>query len=126
MEGETHMAGNESMTNANRQLPSAQTVSGRIFIVAGAGLLILVGLVLQLGALGYGHVQPGNIWIASTIVERVWGMLIALLDSPGVQELSTFWPMLPISMGLALLLVTKREESRPSLSSSWGGQNHGH
>lgn len=114
------------MTNANRQLPSAQTVSGRIFIVAGAGLLILVGLVLQLGALGYGHVQPGNIWIASTIVERVWGMLIALLDSPGVQELSTFWPMLPISMGLALLLVTKREESRPSLSSSWGGQNHGH
>lgn len=119
------MAGDESMTNANRQSPSAQSVSGRVFIMGGAGLLILVGLVLQLGALGYGHVQPGNIWIASTIVESVWSMLVAQLDSPGVQELATFWPLLLISMGLALLLVTKREESQPALSSSRGGQNHG-
>ncbi len=120
------MAANESMTNANRQLPSAQTVSGRIFIVAGSGLLILVGLVLQLGALGYGHAQPGNIWIASTIVERVWSILIAQLDSTGVQELATFWPLLLITMGLALLLVTRREASQLVLSRSRAGQNHGH
>ncbi len=94
--------------------------------MGGSGLLILVGLVLQLGALGYGHAQPGNIWIASTIVERVWSILIAQLDSTGVQELATFWPLLLISMGLALLLVTKGEESQRSLSSSRGGQNHGH
>ena len=114
------------MKNANPQSPLAPSVSGRIFIIGGAGLLILVGLVLQLGALGYGHAKPGNLWIASTIVERVWGMLIALLDSPGVQALATFWPLLLISMGLAVLLVTKREECQPALSSSRGGQNHGH
>ena len=119
------MAGDEIMKNANPQLPFALSGSGRIFIMGGAGLLILVGLVLQLGALGYGHAQPGNIWIASTIVERVWGMLIALLDSPGVQALATFWPLLLISMGLAILLVTKSEESQRALSSSRGGQNHG-
>ncbi|MGB2679033.1 MAG: hypothetical protein WAN12_18270 [Candidatus Acidiferrum sp.] len=46
------------MTNVNRQAPLALSVSGRTFIMGGAGLLILVGLVLQLGALGYGHAQP--------------------------------------------------------------------
>ena len=114
------------MTNANPQSPFALSGSGRIFIIGGAGLLILVGLVLQLGALGYGHAQPGNIWIASTIVHSAWTMLIAQLDSPGVQALATFWPLLLISMGLAILLVTKGEESQRVLSSSRGGQNHGH
>lgn len=94
--------------------------------MGGAGLLILVGLVLQLGALGYGHAQPGNIWIASTIVGSVWSMLITQLDSPALQRLATFWPLLLISMGLALLLVTRREASQLVVSRSRGGQNHGH
>ncbi|HKM83729.1 MAG TPA: hypothetical protein VJY15_22565 [Candidatus Acidoferrum sp.] len=119
------MAANENMINSNRHSPSVLLVPGRIFMMGGAGLLILVGLVLQLGALGYGHAQPGNLWIASTIVERVWSMLITLLDSPGMQELLTFWPLLLVSMGLAILLVTKGEESQRALSSSRGGQNHG-
>jgi hypothetical protein len=87
--------------------------------------LILVGLALQMGTLGYGHVQPGNIWIASTVVESVWSMLITQLDAPRVQALATFWPLLLITMGLALLLVTKREESQRARSSSQGGQKHG-
>ncbi|HXR32507.1 MAG TPA: hypothetical protein VN830_02270 [Verrucomicrobiae bacterium] len=114
------------MTNANRQAPFALSLSGRMFIMGGAGLLILVGLVLQLGALGYGHVQPGNIWIAATFVGSVWSMLIAQLDAPGVQALVTFWPLLLISMGLAILLVTRPETIQPVLSRSRGGQNHGH
>ena len=113
------------MSNANRQVPLALSVPGKIFILGGSGLLILVGLVLQLGALGYGHVQPGNVWIASTVVEGVWSMLIAQLDAPGVQQLATFWPLLLISMGLAILLVTRRETIQPVLSRPEGGQNHG-
>lgn len=113
------------MTNANRQVPLALSLSGRIFIMGGAGLLILVGLALQLGTLGYGHVQLGNIWIASTVVESVWSMLIAQLDAPGVQALATFWPLLLISMGMTILLVTRRKETQPVLSRSRGGQNHG-
>ena len=113
------------MSNTNRQAPSALPILGRTLILGGSGLLILVGLVLQLGALGYGHFQPGNIWIASTIVGSGWSMLVTQLDSPAVQHLATFWPLLLISMGLAALLVTKREERQPALSSSRGGQNHG-
>jgi uncharacterized protein YhhL (DUF1145 family) len=93
--------------------------------MGGAGLLILVGLVLQLGALGYGHVQPGNIWIASTIAGSVWSMLISQLDAPWAQELATFWPLLLISMGLAILVVTRREETQHALSPAQERQSHG-
>ena len=114
------------MSHTNPQAPTALSLLGRMLIMGGSGLLILVGLVLQLGTLGYGHIQPGNIWVASTVVGSVWSMLVTQLDSPAVQELATFWPLLLISMGLAVLLVTKREERQPALSSSRGGQNHGH
>src|SRR5208283_2363098 len=126
MERATHLAGDENMSHTNPQAPTALSLLGRIFIMGGAGLLILVGLVLQLGTLGYGHVQPGNIWIASTVVESAWSMLITQFDSPAVQQLATFWPLLLISMGLALLLVTKWAETQPARSSFQGGQNHGH
>jgi len=126
MERATHLAGDENMSHTNPQAPTALSLLGRMLIMGGSGLLILVGLVLQLGTLGYGHIQPGNIWVASTVVGSVWSMLVTQLDSPAVQELATFWPLLLISMGLAVLLVTKREERQPALSSSRGGQNHGH
>ena len=113
------------MTNVNRRAPLALSASGRVFIMGGAGLLILVGLVLQLGALGYGHVQPGNIWIASTIAGSVWSMFTSQLDAPWAQELATFWPLLVISMGAAMLLVTRRETIQPVLSRFQGEQNHG-
>jgi hypothetical protein len=113
------------MTNADRRVPYTLLASGRIFTLGGAGLLILIGLVLQLGALGYGHVRPGNIWVVSTIAGSVWSMLIARLDAPGVQELATFWPLLPISIGLAILLVTRRDDSQGMRSHSRRGQSHG-
>jgi len=113
------------MHNTNMQAPFALSLWGRILIMAGAGLLILVGLVLQLGALGYGHAQPDNIWIASTIVGSAWSMLVTQLDSAMLRELATFWPLVLISMGLALLLVTKRKEAQPAFSSFQEGQNHG-
>jgi len=93
--------------------------------MGAAGLLVLVGLVLQLGVLGYGHFQPGNIWIVSTILERAWSMLSAQLDALGVQWLVTFWPVLLISIGLAVLIVTRGESGQRVLSPSQGGQNHG-
>jgi hypothetical protein len=90
--------------------------------MGGAGLLILAGLVFQLGTLG--HVPPGNVWIVSTIVESIWSMLIPQLDAQEVQELTTFWPLLLISMGLAILFVTRREGDQRLLSPSRGGQSH--
>jgi hypothetical protein len=125
MERDTDLAGDESMSNTNRLAPFALSVSGRIFIMGGAGLLILVGVVLQLGALGYGHVQPGNIWIASTIAGSVWSMLISQMDVPRAQELATFWPLLVISMGVAILLVTRRGDSQRVLSPARERQSHG-
>ena len=86
--------------------------------------MILAGLVLQLGALGYGHVQPSNVWIASTVVHGVWSMLILQLDAAGVHAVATFWPLLLISMGLAILLLSRREAVLPVPSPSRGRQTH--
>jgi len=111
------------MTNAIQQGPSALSILGRTFGMGGAGLLILAGLVFQLGALGY--VQSGNLWIVSTILESVWRMLIAQQVAPEMQGLMAFWPLALISMGLAILLVTRRENDQRVLSPSRGGQSHG-
>jgi len=86
--------------------------------------LILAGLVLQLGALGYGHVQPSNVWIASTVVHGVWSMLILQLDAAGVHAVATFWPLLLVSIGLAFLLLTRPEPIPPAPSRSQGRQTH--
>jgi hypothetical protein len=92
--------------------------------MGGAVLLILAGLVLQLGALGYGHVQPSNVWIASTVVQGVWSMLILQLDGAGVHAVATFWPLLLTSMGLAILLLLRREVVVHVPSPSQGRQSH--
>jgi hypothetical protein len=112
------------MINANRQAPFALFVLRRILIAGGAGLLILAGLVLQLGALGYGHVQPSNVWIASTVAQGVWSMLILQLDAGGVHAAATYWPLFLISMGLAILLLTRRETAPSVPSRSQGRQTH--
>ncbi len=112
------------MTNTNRQPLLSSSVTDRMLISGGAGLLILVGLVFQLGTLGFGHVQPGNLWIASTVVQGVWSMLILQLDSPGVHAIATFWPSLLIGVGLAILLVARREITQQVLSFSRGEHNH--
>jgi hypothetical protein len=125
MKRETAKPGDTNMAKANLLGPSALSLFGRVLIMGGAGLLVLVGLVLQLGALGYGHFQPSNIWIVSTILERAWSMLSAQLDALGVQWLVTFWPVLLISIGLAVLIVTRGESGQRVLSPSQGGQNHG-
>ena len=113
------------MTNANLQALSSLSFLGRVLIMAGAGLLFLVSLALQIGMLGYSHFQPGNLWIVSTILERAWSMLIGQLYSLGAQWLVTFWPLPPISFGLAILLLIRSEGKRRAPSASSGGQNHG-
>ena len=124
MERDTYLVGDEGMTIANRQASAALTTPRRILIIGGAGLLILAGLVLQLGMLSYGHIQSSHMWIASTVVESAWSMLILQMDAQGVHAVATFWPMLLISTGLAILLLARREAVQAVPSGSRGGQNH--
>lgn len=97
------------MINANRLAPLAISVSRRLLLSGAASLLILAGLTLQAGSLGYGLVHPSDTWIASTVVQGVWSILILQLDSAVVHAAATFSPLLLVSIGMAILLLTRRE-----------------
>lgn len=92
--------------------------------MGAAGFVILLGVVLQLEALCCAPVQSGNMWIASTVVRSVCNMVTLQLALPGMQAVATFWPLLLISMGLVILLLTRPETVQPVQSTSRGGQQH--
>jgi len=94
------------MTNANRQFPIEVGFNGTRITAAAAGVLILLGVVLQLGVLGYGHFDPRNFWLFSVFVSGIWNMLALRLNAPGVQDVLQFWPLILVGSGLAVLLVS--------------------
>lgn len=73
--------------------------------VLGAGLLILLGTVLQLGVFGYGHVRPANLWFLSVFAEGIWNMLAAHVNGPALEQVLRFWPLTLVSAGLGILML---------------------
>ncbi len=71
----------------------------------GAGLLILLGTVLQLGVLGYDHVRAANLWPFSVIVESAWNVLAMHANGPALDAVLRFWPLVLVSAGLAILML---------------------
>jgi hypothetical protein len=112
------------MTNANRQFPIEVGVSGTALIAAAAGVLILLGVVFQLGELGYGHFDPRNYWLFSVFVSGIWNMLALRLNAPGVQDMLPYWPLILVGTGLAVLLVSRwNGRSRVSAGRYTGDRN---
>jgi hypothetical protein len=95
-----------AMTDAKPQF-----VSGRPFLRAAlllpAAALILIGSVFQLGVLGYGHLNPRDLWPAVMIVQAAWNLLAVHLNAPQLGDFSQFWPLLLIACGLGIVLALK-------------------
>jgi hypothetical protein len=108
------MTRDTSMTNADSQSSATAMVSSARIPVAGATLLILLGIVFQLGELGYGHFRLDNIWLFSMMVTDIWNILSMHLNVPSAAELLRYWPLILVGLGLAILLATR--ENRFSAS----------
>jgi hypothetical protein len=115
MNSDTLHAGATTMAKTNRRFSSQDGVSNSMLAMAGAGLLILVGVMFQLGELGYSHLSPANFWLATMVTEGVWNVLAMHCDGPALQQLLRFWPLVLVAFGMGLLLITKRD-SNMSLS----------
>ena len=100
-------AGDNNMANADRQSSMQNSIPGAAIIAAGAGTLILLGVVLQMCELGYGHSGPGGAWLFSVLASGIWNILVLRMNLPWVQELLRFWPLVLVGTGLAVLLVGK-------------------
>jgi hypothetical protein len=124
MDGNKVQAGDETMTNANRQAQSVASTSGSAAISAAASALVLVGIVFQGAELGYGHIAPGNFWQFSVLATNIWNILSLHMNISTLQEFCRFWPLLLVGFGFAIMLATRENRSR-SLSGSRKEGNHG-
>jgi hypothetical protein len=91
------------MTNEDRRAPS-QTFTHSTAIIPGAALLVLVGVVLQLGELGYGHPNLDNFWMLSVISGAFCSLVDACLKATALAGLLRFWPLVLVVVGCAILM----------------------
>lgn len=114
------------MTNPNRHLSFGASSSTATVHWIAAGLLISMGVMFQLGELGYGPLSRGNLWLIFMIAESGRRML-AVLDGSAFEQLLQFWPLLPLGCGLAILFARRRgNRVRNSLGTATRtGDRHG-
>jgi hypothetical protein len=115
-------AGDENMTNANRQSLVATTLEGVRFPEAGATFLILLGSVFQLVELGYAHLGLGNLWFFSIMFTDIWNILSMRLNIPNLADLLRYWPLVLVGLGLAILLATHENRSSRTRRGNLNGQ----
>jgi hypothetical protein len=115
-------AGDKQMTNSNGGSSMTSTLEGVRFPEAGATLLILLGIVFQLGEFGYGHLRSGNLWFFSTMLTDIWNILWLRLEVPALGELFYYWPLALVGLGLAILLATHENRSRRARRGNRHGQ----
>jgi hypothetical protein len=108
-------------TNEIASVEVADTLT-QSFAIPGAAatILILGGIVLQLGGLGYLHVGLSDLWMLVLILESAWNVISMHSSLPWLQQLVVFWPLLLVGAGLGILLVAGG--SKPTASKT-GARN---
>src|SRR6202142_2001863 len=107
MDSSTGQPGEAIMTKAERQSSFEAPATGAAILMAGAGLLILLGIVFQLAELGYGHVNANNFWLFSVLAANVWAIVSTHLNVPALTEMLRFWPRLLVCSVFAMLAAGK-------------------
>ena len=75
----------------------------RMALLLPAAVLIFLGSVFQLGMLGYGQLNPRDLWPAIMIVQSAWNLLAVHFNVPALANIFDFWPLLLIIVGLGIL-----------------------
>ena len=94
------------MTDTRTQLVSEASISRAAALIA-AGLLIFVGIVFQLGQLGYGVVCAHSFWVIQMIASNIWDLLAVHLGAPSIGQIVEFWPLALVAIGFTILLALK-------------------
>jgi hypothetical protein len=103
MERHQIQAGDDIMTNVDRRVPSP-ACSSSAAATLGAAVLIFLGIVFQLCELGYAHLTTDGHWIASLLLESLWGVLDGWVKTAAMGDSFRFWPLALVLAGCALLL----------------------
>jgi hypothetical protein len=87
------------MNSGNSQPAVSSTESVRPMASLTAGLLLLLGLMYQLGVFG-GSSSGDHFWLFYTLAKSAW-TLIGLTGVAGFSAFFHFWPILTVGVGLA-------------------------
>jgi hypothetical protein len=75
----------------------------RMALLLPAAALIFLGSMFQLGMLGYGQLNPRDLWPATMIVQSAWNLLAVHFNVPMLANIFDFWPLLLVIGGMAIL-----------------------
>ena len=101
------------MTNTRPQLVSGPHIL-RMALLIPAAALIFLGSVIQLGMLGYGHLNPRDFWPAVMILQSAWDLFSGLFRGPELANIARFWPLLLVVCGLSILVALKPSNRKPA------------
>lgn len=107
-----------------RRLPSRSSPVATLLWLA-ACLLIFLGVVFELGMLGFGPYNSSDAWLFSVIGKNVW---IALTNFaiPELRELVRIWPLILVTLGSAILLIAARWTRLDSMTVTSSGRKENH
>jgi hypothetical protein len=95
-----------AMTDTRPQLVSPVSISRAASLIA-AGLLIFVGIVFQLGQLGYGVRYADGFWMIQMIATNTWNLLAVHLGAPTIKQILEFWPLALVAGGFGILVARR-------------------
>ena len=87
-------------------------ISGSSLWMLGSALLVIVGLVFQVGEIGFGHFRVDNLWLVSVVASDLWNLLAARMGAPSLAEVLRFWPLILVGLGLSIMLATQENRLR--------------
>ncbi len=111
------------MTDTNAEFAAA-TASCRMATIALATLLLLLGIVFQLGQLGYGILPASEYWFVAMLARSLWSLLAVRSGVAALEEAFQFWPLLLIFAGLALFFRSHPTRCAVALPSSQPRSSH--
>jgi hypothetical protein len=120
MNGVTPIAGAKAMMSSaavrrstvTTLAATTNTINGSAFLMVGSALLVMVGLVLQVGEIGFGHFRVDNLWLVSVVASDLWNLLAARLGGPSLTEVLRYWPLILVGLGLSIMLATQENRLR--------------
>jgi hypothetical protein len=120
MNGVTPIAGAKAMMSSAAARRSTvttlaattNTINGSAFLMVGSALLVMVGLVLQVGEIGFGHFRVDNLWLVSVVASDLWNLVAARLGGPSLTEVLRYWPLILVGLGLSTMLATQENRLR--------------
>jgi hypothetical protein len=107
MNGNRKATGATNMATIGRETAINTTLKGSSFLWITAAMMILVGVVFQVGELGLSHLRLDNLWQVSVVASDLWNLVVTRIGGPTVTQVLRYWPLVLVGLGFSIMLATQ-------------------